>query len=631
MKIKKFLYIILMVFAIGWSCDDKGFLDRDPKDILLEGQVWTDNRVALSVLADLYFRLPEFQTVLNWWNFVDFDEGFGSAFGDYWRHKNNDWGYGEWGMWNYGLIREVNLFIQKAEAADGNQLSNKARFIAEGRFIRAWIYFEMVKRMGGVPLILEPMTYDFSGDPTYLQHPRAKEHEVYDFIIEELDAIRPDLPNDLNIKARATSWLTLAMKARVALYAGSIAKYGQTTPTVSLPGGEVGIPASMADGYYQTALTAAETLINEGSYSLYNKKEDLSDNFANIFLDKSNNPEVIFVRDFIQSENFDDRSNKFTLWNQPWSLAEDLEGGRLNPSLNLVQSFELLDNTFQPFQTKEEGGWIYYDNIGDIFANRDARLEGTVIIPGSKFKGQEVDIWAGYMLANGEVITGDTYGKISEVPGKGEVQVVGFDGPIDRLEFGAQTGFYIRKHMDPTTGSGQRGLKSDKWWVRYRLAEVYLNAAEAAFELGDNDKAAGYMNIVRARAGFTTDLMASDITFDRIVHERKVELAFEGHQLWDYKRWRIAHEVFNGVAIEKVTDNPGDATATSTRVFGLWPYKFYDSTNPNNPNNGKYIYKEILPSEVTGADRFRMGNYYSRIGDDILNNNPLIVKNPNHN
>ncbi len=624
---KKTFYILIMLFALSWGgCNDDEFLDREPTNILIDDQIWNDKSLILSVVADLYDRIPEFQTISNWWNYADFDEGFGSAFGDYWRHKNTDWSYGEWNLWDYGYIREINLYIQKAESelTDGLQAADKARFIAEGRFLRATVYFEMVKRMGGVPLILEPLTYDFSGDSSYLEYPRAKESEVYDFVISELDAIKNDLPNDVNIKGRATTGLILAMKSRVALYAASIAKYGANTPNVSLPGGEVGIPAAMADGYYAKALSAAEELINSGTYALYNKKEDLSENFANLFLDKNGNTEVIFVKDYkLQSG----KVQGFTVQNQPWSSAEDLEGGRLNPSLNLVQSFEKLDNTFETFRTNEGDDFVYYNSPKDMFANRDARLEGTVIVPGSKFKGKELDIWAGYMFPDGNIMTGGTYGERKELQDGTVGAVVGYDGPIDELEFSAQTGFYCRKFMDVATGSGQRGLNSEVWWVRYRLAEVYLNAAEAAFELGDAGKAASYLSTVRQRAGFTTDLTASDISFDRIVHERKVELAFEGHILWDMKRWRLAHVVWNGESVD-LTTNPAKADEVSTRIFGLWPYKYYD---PGNPNDGKYIFKTVLPRVVSNADRFRLGNYYSEISDEIVNNNTQIVKNPNQN
>jgi hypothetical protein len=621
---KKYSILLIMLIALGWGCNDEAFLDKEPTNILLNDQIWGDKSLVLSVVADLYDRVPEYQTIQGWWDFASFDEGFASNGGDYWRHKNQDYGYGEWSNWDYGLIREVNLFIEKCGTADKLDPADKAQFLAEGRFIRASIYFELVKRMGGVPLITESMTYDFSGDPSYLRKPRAKEAEVYDFIIKELDEIKADLPKGSGTKSRATQGLILAMKSRVCLYAASIAKYGANTPTVTLPGGEVGIQASLAAGYYTKALAAAEELINSGDYSLYKKKENLSENFANLFIDKGNNPEAIFVKDFKLKSG---KVHGWTLVNQPWSQAEELEGGRLNPSLNLVQSFEKLDNTFETYSTTQANGdYIYFDSPKDLFFGRDARLEGTVMLPGSVYKGKQLDIWAGFMLADGTVIKGDNFGARKTLPGKTAPEyVVGWDGPIDNLEFSAQSGFYVRKYMDLAVGSGQRGVNSEVWWIRYRLGEVYLNAAEAAFELGNKAKAATYMNIVRERAGLVIPLTEADITFDRVVHERKVELAFEGHQLWDMKRWRLAHVVWNGESTE-LTANPGKANEVSTRVFGMWPYKYY---NPGGANDGKYVFKKVIPAQVTNAHRFRLGNYYSEINSTIRNNNPLIVRNPN--
>jgi hypothetical protein len=414
------------------------------------------------------------------------------------------------------------------------------------------------------------------------------------------------------------------------LYAGSIAKYGVNTPQVALSGGEVGIPANLAAGYYTKALSAAKEIISgkAGAYALYTKKPDLSENFSSIFYDKANNPEVIFAEDFkLQSG----KVHGFTISNQPRYGAEEEEGGRINPSLNLVEAFEKLDNTFAPIPTVNAAGQpIYYNEQTDIFAGRDARLAGTVMLPGTAFKGRTVDIWAGYQLANGSVISGDDRGAQKTLPGKTvPEQVVGFDGPIDGFEFTAQSGFYLRKYLDPVVGSGQRGVQSEMWFVRYRYAEVLLNAAEAAFELGQVADAAKYMNEVRARAGLVTPLTASQITFDRIVHERRVELAFEGHYLFDMKRWRIAHLIMDGNAISavEISKDLGKATKRNTQPWGLWSYKVYA---PGTANNGKWIYKPVKLSRVTGADRFQLGNYYSYIGDDIINNNPKIIRNPNH-
>ncbi|WP_454804703.1 RagB/SusD family nutrient uptake outer membrane protein [Mucilaginibacter phyllosphaerae] len=629
---KKYLIMIIASLLIGQSCKkDSDFLDVPPKQVLPTELVFSDPALVLSVLGDLYNRVVDFSGLDNGWaSFTDFSESFPSENGSYFFVQRTGWGFGEWGTWDYGYVRDLNLFIQRATAATKLTDADKARFIAEARFLRAQYYFELVKRMGGVPLITEPLEYDYSGNVTPLQKPRSKESDIYDFVISEAEAIKNDLPADVNVKSRATKAAALAMEARAALYAGSIAKYGVTTPQVSLPGNEVGISAGKASDYYTKALTAAQAIITQtaGSYQLYKALPDLSDNFAAIFLDKTSvNQEAIFIEDFKANGG---KTHGFTTNNQPFSISDEgLDAGRLNPSLNLVESFERLDNTYAPIPTRDGAGDpIYYTDQLDIFAGRDARLAGTVLLPNGLFKGKRTEVYAGYQLGNGTIITSGDATQLQDVPGLGRVQVVGKDGTVNGQEFRSQTGFYIRKYLDPTVGSGRRGRGSDVAFIRYRYAEVLLNAAEAAFELGQTGVAADYMNQVRSRAGLTTPLTAGNITFDRIVHERRVELAFEGHTLFDMKRWRIAHIVWDGnkMSVSDLVSNIGVAKKRNTQPYGLWPYKYY---NPGNANHNKWIFKEVLPSPVTGANNFQFGNYYSEIGNDILAANPLIVKQPN--
>ncbi|MEO8110468.1 MAG: RagB/SusD family nutrient uptake outer membrane protein [Ginsengibacter sp.] len=636
---KKILSIItLAIFLVtGWSCKkDSDFLEVQPNTFLTSDQVFSDPKLVLSVLADLYNRQVDFSSLNNGWaSFADFSESFPSESGSSGIVQRTGWGYGSWGVdWSgsYNYIRDMNLFLQRDSAATKLSDADKKRFYAEGRFLRANFYFELTKRYGGVPLILQPLNYDYSGDTKYLQLPRAKESDMYDFIISEAEAIKNDLPADFNEKSRASKGAALAMEARAALYAGSIAKYGATTPAVSLPGGEVGISAGKAAGYYTIALRAAQEIINgnAGPYKLLTaaggaSAAALSDNFANVFLLKSS-PESIFYKDFATGV-----THGFTTNDQPYSFSDEGgDAGRLDPSLNLAEQYEKLDNTFAPFATTNNNGTpIYYDNVQDIFAGRDARLAGTILLPGGTFKGQTVDIWAGYVLLDGSIVTSDEAGHLkSIIPGGPAVQVVGKDGPVNGLEFRTQTGFYIRKYLDPTVGSGRRGQGSTTAFIRYRFGEVLLNAAEASFELGDNATAAMYLNMVRARAGLTTPLTAGEITFDRIVHERRVELAFEGHYFYDMKRWRLAHIVWDGTptTLSDLKTNIGSAKQHSTQPWGLWPYKTYF---PGNPNDNKWLFKETLPSLVTGVNRFLFGNYYTFIGDDVRAANPQIVKQPN--
>lgn len=627
-KIIKLTTISLLLGSTA-CMKDKDFLNVPSNSILTNEQAFSEPSQVLSILADLYNRQLDITNFDSWQSFADFSESFPSQNDQEFFVKRTGWGFGEWGTWDYGYIRDVNLFLERATAATKLEESDKSRFIAEGRFLRANFYFEMTKRMGGVPLILKSLYYELGSDPSSLQFPRAKESEMYDFVIAEAEAIKEQLPTNATIKSRATKGAALAMAARAAVYAGSIAKYGNVTPSVTLPGGEVGIPADKANAYYEKALSLAKDIINgsAGAYALYKAKPDPVENFTSIFLDKGTNPEPIFIEDYRLRSG---KVHYFTGWNQPRYGAEEEEGGRINPSLNLVQAFEKLDNTFAPLPIADGGGNpIFYNNPTDLFAGRDPRLAATVILPGSSFKNRPVDIWAGVQLSNGTIVSGDDRGAQKPLPGSPTpVQVVGFDGPINAKEFTAQSGFYIRKYLDPTPGAGSRGTNSEVPFIRYRFAEVLLNAAEAAFELGRKEEAADYLNEVRSRAGFTTDLTAAQITFDRIVHERRVELAFEGHILFDMKRWRLAHQVWDGnrMTSAELTTNIGKANKRSTQPWALWPYKYHA---PGDPNHGKWLFKIVLPALVTGANNFQLGNYYSFISDEVRANNPKIVRQPN--
>jgi hypothetical protein len=621
--------IILLFSFIFISCNT-GFLDKKPSGVLTVDDVFTDPALVENNIANLYNRIVQTYSLTQPWQFAHFDDVFPSQDIDYWRVKNQNYPYSQWQYWDYDYLHDINLFLDRIKQANSLQSSQQQRFLGEGQFIRATFYFNEVKRMGGVPLLLDTLKYNFGGSAKYLYHKRAPEAKVYNFIISEADSAAQKLPKDASIKDRATWGAAMTLKSTAALFAGSIAQYNsERTPSVTLPNGVVGIPHDRADHYYTIALNAAQKIIKSNEYHLYKKfPNDLQKNFAQLFLDKSNNPEVIFVKDHKLKTT---SVTSYTVFNQPQSIKEQgHEVGFINPSLNLVQSFEKLDNTFAPFKIKNpDGTYIRYDHKGDIFKDRDARLGGTVILPGSQFRGQDLDIMAGYYLPQKperkRIVTGSEFGQKKTLPGESALtKVVGEDGPIDQKQWGTQTGFYMRKYLDPTPGAGTTAIKSAVWWIYYRYAQVLLNAAESAFQLDSTALAAKYINKIRARAGFKTPLKASQITFKRIVHARLTELVFEGHRLWDMKRWRLANKIWNGDKTD--LSHPANPWASSTRPWGLWPYKVYD---PGKPDNGKWIYKRVLPSEATTSDHFRLGNYYSRIPQSAMGNNPKLIQNPN--
>lgn len=634
---------ILGILPVAFISCEKDWLERTPKNIILEEQVWNDPKQILGLLANFYDRLPTDMGLTDpdhtsidinqerqaqWRRMADYDDAMWSGFSNE-EGRNNivNYPFDRWRMWNYSLVRDINLALENIEKY-GVSLSDeqKAQFSAELRFLRAYNYFELVKRMGGVPLITTQLIYDYNGDPSYLQAPRAKEAEVYDFIASEVDDIKENLGN-AGSNTRANKFTALALKSRAMLYAGSLAKYNdEMGGPITTPGGEVGIPAARADEYFEKSLAASAEIINTGSYKLYQSNPDLGENFYEAVVRKSGNTEVIFAWDFLSSK---DKRHWFAYDNIPRSIREDnLSSSNITPSLNLVERYEYLDGTSGELKvrTADNSDFIYYDQVSDIFANKDARLYGTVIYPGASFKGLTVEMQAGVKIWNASSNSyqtvegadlGSTWGGESYPNGDGRL-LTAAGGPHRSIQEVSNTGFYLRKYIDSGSGTSTRGIRSDVWWVRFRLGEIYLNAAEAALELDRDADAAQYLSTLRERAGFgTNSVSASSITMERIRNERRVELAFEDHRVWDLKRWRIAHEVWNG------SSNSPDAV-----VYALYPYRV---VRPGDAaRDGKYVFVKMVAPRFRAPRFFQMGNYYSSIDQSVINNNPKIVRNPFH-
>lgn len=606
----KKLYIGIVVSCL-WltSCKHDEWFQRESKTTITDEQLWNDPKLVTSHLANYYDRLPSLHGVFNTGGMTETDDAMWSGTRD--QNGKNDFQYGsDYGRyWDYGFIRDLNLSLESIDQYSTKLTTEqKSLFKAEMRFIRAFVYFEMVKRMGGVPIVTKQLIYDFSGDPTPLQIPRAKEHEVYDFIYSEMEAIKGDLGANNDIKTRANKYTALALESRAMLYAASIAKYNSLMAApISTPGGEVGIPATMATDYYNKSLAASKELMT-GPFALFNQNVDKGANFYDMLNKKTGN-EIIFAKDFAVGL----KVHRFTYDNIIKSMTEDNEAtSAISPSLSLVESFDYLDGTKGTLRDKDgSGNYIPYTNPMDIFSGKDGRLFGTVIYPGTTFKNSPVRIQAGVAVWNNGSYQFSTSAELGKPYADGQTWT-GFDGPKDDAVDVSNTGFYIRKMVSDAPAASTRGTSAANWWPWFRLGEIYLNAAEAAFELG-KPEALGYVNAIRERAGFPANSLTA-LTNNIIRNERRVELAFEDHRYFDLKRWRIAHIVWDGTE-----------TDPNAVVMGLYSYRVI---RPGHPDNGKYIYARVRPARFRRARFFRMTNYYSSIDQTVLNNNPKIVRNP---
>ena len=624
---KNLLYLFgSALLACSMASCDEWLGNTEPSDFLTTDQVWNDNTMVQGVLANLYNEVPSNGTLDDDVNFSLYDDfmwcGLMNQDVETARNQMVAYAYDIFRYYNYEYIYKINQGIEALTTSILPE-SDVAVYDAEFRFLRAYTYFQMCIRMGGVPLVTATQSYTPGMDITELQTPRSSEAEVYEFVYNECVAIKEALAANNGVKyvSRANKYTALALGSRAMLYAGSIARYNaaMSNPIRSdLQDGVVGMSGADANGYYEKALACAEEIINDGVFRLQEVDAPSADAFYNAVCAKDNNTEVIWSKDYSAS-----KFHTFSFANIAQSMNEDNDNGSdLCPTLQLVESYNLLDGTAGRLADKDaNGNYIAYDNRADIFAGRDYRLQGTCLLPEQEFKSARLDVQAGvavyrdgsYLFIDGSE-PNSTYDAAENHPNADGGSFVGKDGPLNRATY-TNTGFNLRKFVDATVGSSARGQGSYIWWTYFRMGEVYLNAAEAAMELGQTGKALQYVNAVRQRAGFgANSWTTADLTIDNLLHERRCELALEDHRWWDLKRLRKAHSLWNGVQSE------------NTMLYALYPYRVI-----GGPDNGKYIFERKIAPRFKAPRNFRIGNYYTSFNQDDLNKNPKLVQNPNYN
>ena len=587
-KIKMISCLVLL--GIFHSCDDD-FLDRQPLNIISESDVWSSLTGVEAYLVTLYNNMQTED--FNYNGIIDY-QGYLPYVTDICLRAKT-WGTvsnvsimpsNAYGWWGYGQVRQANLFLENIDDASISQ-DQKVILRGEARFIRAFYYFSMVKRYGGVPIIEDAQ--QFTGDNlAELQVSRNTEQEVYDWIASELDLAIADLPatRGSDDKFRATKWAAYALKSRAMLYAASSARYAGVQLN-----GLIGIPSSEAERYYTAAKNASKAIMDSEQYTLFDESDDKAQNFYDLFMGDGTNSEMIFVKSF----KAPDKTHSFDFFNTPHSFRIDWGSG-FNPTVDLVQDYEYVDGSEGTLRVNDaNGNPIKYQNPADLFDGKDPRFFATVLYPFAPYQGGIVEVRAG-IIDNDQIITAgnltDLYGQGSEA-----VTIMGKDGPSANSD-PTKTGFYLHKFINDSQQVPDG--RSETPWPIFRYAEVLLNYAEATVELGENGLALDAINRIRTRAGIAS---LENIDRDKVRHERKVELAFENHRFWDLRRWRNGTEILNNT--QPLALNPYLVWEDKTYIFSIdnaprqprtWTEQMYweaipgneISTNPNMIQNPLY-------------------------------------------
>ncbi len=558
MNIRPKYTLLFIVLILGLSSCES-YLDVELQNQLTLDEVFDKRETTESYLAQIYGYLPDEQNIVTGDGTVvpRSDEAlFSWLSGVGWLNFNNgSWGptSGAYQTWqhDYNGINQATIFINNVDKNTELNAETIAVMKAEARFLRAYFYFTLLRKYGPV-YIWGDQPSDITIRPEEID--RHSLQENLDFILSEYDKAIEVLPRQVTDEAwagRITKGAAMSAKSRLTLYAARPLFNG--TPLyhgMKNHYGDFLFPQSTDPEKWEVAAKAAKAVIDLNQYTL-NENTSESDPFKRaiksymgIFFDFWND-EVIWGRWYSNAHSFVVRAS-------PPRVVKQGYGG-YSPSLKLVDTYPMKESGRYPVTGYTENGQPIIDPASGY---TDEGFTNPYIHPLDDFApinahnscvGRDARFYAS-VLANGMNWI-NTY--------KGEKVVTFHTGGTSTYQQSGdcvKSGYLWRRMSDPTNN-----IEEGKWgqfaWPYYRLAEIYLNYAEACNEKPNRDEAEAllYINKVRARSGlnkledaYPEVIGNQELLRDLLRKERMVELAFESHRYYDIRTWMIAEEEFSG-------------------------------------------------------------------------------------
>ena len=407
----------------------------------------------------------------------------------------------------YSALRGINYGLERCAAAPEELKESIKAYEAEMKFFRAYQYFNLLKRFGGVPIIEKSLTL---ADEELLYGPRDSREDVAAFIKKNLDEAIPNLPLESEIatddKGRISRGGALALKARFSLFEGTWRKFHGL-------GGEA--------EYLDDAISASKAIIDSREYELWDHRDvlgDLSYKYYFTLAKTQSNP-----------AGFTKNDNKETIIAQRYdeTLREaprPEHSGSLCPTKKLADMY--LDINGLPI-THPQSVFHGYQTLTSEYEDRDPRMDCFFIKPGEKF-------W---------LFSQPMY----------NIDWNNMDDPNRGIVYEANFGFWTQTGYRSNKFEAEVSFPLGYDWPVIRLSEVLLIYAEAVFEkngaISDADLDIS-INALRDRVGMPhlTNNFVTTYGLDmreEIRRERTVELCLEGYRLDDLRRWKTAETELN--------------------------------------------------------------------------------------
>lgn len=541
---KLIIYVLLLITVVNSGCQ-KQILQKVDFTGVPQAEAWSSVSTAQIYLDDLYqlcmpvyYSAASASTIPTAWHNISDECNGGSNIGvlqgtltqesetDFFPTANSSW---QW-------IRKINILLSNIDNY-GLTPDVTTPIKAQAYFLRAWVYFNLVKVYGGVPYITK--VFDYVTDT--LNVPRNSTTQCVDSMLVDLGrcSVLPAHWSGADV-GRITSGAALALKGRILLYYAS----PQFNPNNDQTRWQAALQANQA---------AYDSLTAEG-YALYPK-------FSRIFLDASSaaNTEPIIFREYNGSTTISQNTNNWDNTVRPFSQSYSGGGKNYNPTWNLVQAFPMADG----YAPGDPASKFAYDSI-HFWHDRDPRFYSTIVYNGAVYG------------------LGNTAGRIQYT----------YVGTGEDLSSPTTTGFYCRKNVD-TSLTATATQYGKTWWIEMRFAEVMLNYAECANATGDQATAYAMLEQIRKRAGISANSdglygltagMSQSQMATAILNERQIEFAFEDKRYDDLRRTRTFDQL-NG------------QTRMGFFIVPRTPY--YSSTKAGKPQTDPYNIERYIAGSST--------------------------------
>lgn len=600
--------LALAVSAVGLTaCED--YLDVKLDDQLTIEEVFSKRPTTESYLSHVYSFLPyeaEYQgtnstaevfaggdgavvpmsdeALFSWYQWVS-----------YMYFRTGDWGPTTpyFNIWRrmYTGIEQAGIFMEHVGECGEITPENREIMKAEARFIRAYDYFQLVRRYGPC-YIWGDQRSDVTVSPESID--RDPLDKCFEFIISEIDKAIEVLPLEIEdtkaFAGRLTKGAAMAAKSRILLYAASPLFNGcEYYKGMTNIRGEYLFPQTADPNKWTKAAEAAKAVIDLNMYKLY---EDLTEtdpfkraikSYQGIQFNEWNE-EIIWGYWPRYTSGYYNLAAFNSARMSPPDVCKTANGG-FCPSLKLVDTYPMAESGRYPVTGYDAKGnpivdpqsgyvatgftnnWVHpiEERFGPIKAHnscvgRDARYYASIFANGF--------YWINDYIRGGKKIVTYYTGGTSGYKG----------GTVDCVK----AGFQWRRFLNPANNY-ETGNNGTYFWFYYRLGEIYLNYAEACNEKPQRDEAEAlkYINLIRHRAGLNDledaypEVKGNQSLLRTLIQkERMVELAFEAHRYYDARRWLIAEKEFTGVnyTLNLLAKNYEDSWERTTEV---WPNETY--------------------------------------------------------